>query len=66
MPNKKIKKAFTAFYESEYRKTRRLWRRWIAGSIGEVQKILDAYFDQVFKLVFDERGKPKYPNRLKF
>lgn len=66
MPNKRIRRAFEAFYESEYRKTRKLWRRWIAGTIGEVQKILDAYFDQVFTLVFDEWGRPTFPSRLKF
>lgn len=66
MPSKKIKKAFTTFYESEYRKTRKQWRVQIAGGIAGAQKLVDAYFDEVFKLVFDNKGKLTYPSRLKF
>jgi hypothetical protein len=66
MPNKKIRRVFKAFYESEYRKTRKQWRGWITGGIAEAQKLVDAYFDEVFKLVFDDKGKLVYPNRLKF
>lgn len=66
MPDEKVKKAFEAFYESEYKKTRKLWREWIAGSTVEAQKLLDAYFDEAYKLVFDERDRPTYPSRLKF
>jgi len=57
MPNKKIKRVFKAFYESEYRKTRKHWRGWITGGIAEAQKLVDAYFDEVFKLMFDDKGK---------
>ena len=66
MPNKKVRKIFKAFYESEYRKTRKQWRGWIAGGIGSAQELVDAYFDEVFKLVFDDKGKRVYPSRLKF
>ncbi len=66
LPNKKIQRAFEAFYESEYRKTRKQWRGWISGGIAEAQKLVDAYFDEVFKLVCDDKGKLVYPSRLKF
>jgi hypothetical protein len=66
MPNKKIKRAFRAFYESEYRKTRKQWRSWITGGISEAQKLVDAYFDAVYMLVFDGKSKLAYPSRLKF
>jgi hypothetical protein len=66
MPNKKVKKTFKAFYETEYQKTRKQWLNWIADGIAEAQMVVDAYFDEVFKLVFDERGRTTYPSRLKF
>jgi hypothetical protein len=66
MPNKKIKRVFKEFYESEYGKTRKQWRGWITGGIAEAQKLVDAYFDEVFKLVFYDNGKLAYPGRLKF
>jgi hypothetical protein len=66
MPNKKIKRVFKAFYESEYRKTRKQWRGWIAETTDSARELVDAYFDEVFKLVFDARGKLTYPSRLKF
>jgi len=66
MPDKKVRKVFNKFYESEYRKARKDWRGWIADGIAEGQQILDAYFDEVFKLVFDDKGKYTYPSRLKF
>jgi hypothetical protein len=66
MPNKKIQTAFKAYYESEYRKIRKQWRKWIASGTEEAQKLVDAYFDEVFKLMFDDRNKLVYPARLKF
>jgi hypothetical protein len=65
MPNKEIKKAFEAYYESEYRKIRKQWRKWIASGIAEARNLVDAYFDEVFKLMFDDKGKLIYPSRLK-
>jgi hypothetical protein len=66
MPDIKIRKVFKPFYEAEYRKTRKQWRGWIVAGIEAAQKLVDSYFDEVFKLVFDGRGKPIYPSRLKF
>lgn len=43
MPDRKIMRVFKAFYEAEYRKTRKQWRGWIAGGIASVQKLVDAY-----------------------
>jgi hypothetical protein len=65
-PGTELERVFRAFYEAEYRKTRKQWRGWITGGIMEAQKLVDAYFDEVFKLMFDGRGKPIYPSRLKF
>jgi hypothetical protein len=42
MPDTKIKNAFTAFYNSECRKIRGQWRKWISGRIAELQKLADA------------------------
>jgi len=66
MPDDKIKRAFKKFYESEYRKTRKRWRAWIKRNIAEGDKLIDHYFDEVFKLMFDGKGKLVYPSRLKF
>ena len=66
MPSKKIQKAFKAYYESEYRKVREKWREWIADLTGQCQKLVDSYFDEVFKLIFDGNGRLLYPSRLKF
>ncbi len=66
MPDAKVRKVFKLFYEAEYRKTRQQWRGWIANAVEAAHKLVDSYFDEVFKLVFDERGKPIYPSRLKF
>jgi hypothetical protein len=66
MPGTELERVLKAFYEAEYRKTRKQWHGWIASSIVEAQKLVDAYFDEVFKLVFDGKGKPIYPSSLKF
>jgi hypothetical protein len=66
MPDAKVRKVFKPFYDAEYRKTRKQWRGWIADGIEAAHKLVDSYFDEVFQLVFDERGKPIYPSRLKF
>ena len=66
MPNEEIRTAFKAYYESEYKKIRGRWCTWIAGGMEEAQKLVDAYFDQLFKLLADDKGKLVYPSRLKF
>lgn len=66
MPNTKVRKVFKTFYEAEYRKTRKQWRSWITGGIAQAQKLVDAFFDEVYKLVFDGKDKLTYPSRLKF
>jgi hypothetical protein len=62
----RAERVFKTFYEAEYRKTRKQWRGWITGGIVEAQKLVDGYFNEVFKLIFDGKGKPIYPSRLKF
>jgi len=66
MSNKMIQKAFKFYYESEYKKIRKQRRGWVARTIEGAQKLVDAYFDEVFKLVFDGQGKLIYPANLKF
>ena len=66
MPDTNVRKVFKSFYEAEYRKTRKQWRSWIGDGIKTAHELVDSYFDEVFKLVFDERSKPIYPSRLKF
>jgi len=58
MPDARVRKVFKPFYEFEYRKTRNQWRGWIADGIKAAQKLVDSYFEEVFKLVFDDRGNP--------
>ena len=66
MPSKKIQKAFTAYYEREYRKVRKRWRKWVTGGTDQAQRLVDVYFDEVFKLIFDAKGRLLYPSSLKF
>jgi hypothetical protein len=66
MPNTEIRDAFTTYYDSEYKKIRRQRREWVASGIGVSQELVDAYFDELFKLVFDGKGRLVYPSRLKF
>ena len=66
MPNRKIREAFKAYYESEYRKIRKRWREWVASGTDQAQKLVDAYFEEVFKLICDDTGRLVYPSRLKF
>lgn len=66
MPNEEIQEAFTAYYDSEYKKIRRRRREWVASGIGVSHELVDAFFDELFKLVFDDNGSMVYPSRLKF
>ena len=66
MPDRKIRKAGIAYYESEYRKIRKKWCNWMADGIEQAQKLVDSYLDEVFKLIFNNKGKLIYPSRLKF
>lgn len=66
MPNAKVRKTFKSFYEAEYRKARKQWRSWIVDGTRTAHEIVDSYFDEVFKLVFDEKNRLMYPSRLKF
>jgi len=66
MPNEMIQKTFKWYYESEYRKIRKQRRAWVAKAIEDSQMLVDAYFDQVFKLVFDGKDGLIYPSNLKF
>jgi hypothetical protein len=65
-PSSELTRVFNAFYEAEYKKTRNQWRGWITDGIAEAQNLVNVYFDEVFKLLFDDRGKLTYPSRLKF
>jgi hypothetical protein len=66
MPHGGIQRAFKAYYDSEYKRIRRSRREWVASGIGVSQELVDAYFDELFKLVFDGKGTLVYPSRLKF
>jgi hypothetical protein len=66
MPNEKIQEAFKTYYNSEYKKIRGRRREWVASGIGVAQELVDAFFDELFNLVFDGKGSMVYPSRLKF
>jgi hypothetical protein len=65
-PSGSVQKAFKAYYDSEYKRIRRSRREWVASGIGVSQELVDGYFDELFKLVFDGNGRLVYPSRLKF
>jgi hypothetical protein len=66
MPNEKIQEGFKRYYDSEYKKIRRRRREWVASGIGVARELVDAFFDELFKFVFDDKGAMVYPSRLKF
>ena len=66
MRDRKFSKAFSAYCESEYRKIRKHWCRWMANGTAQANKLADAYFNEMFKLVFNAKGRLVYPSRLKF
>lgn len=66
MRDRKVSKAFSAYYESEYRKIRKQWCTWMANGTAGANKLIDAYFNEMFKLVFNAKGRLIYPSRLKF
>jgi hypothetical protein len=65
-PSGSVQKAFKVYYDSEYKRIRRSRREWVASGIGVSLELVDAYFDELFKLVFDGEGRLVYPSRLKF
>jgi hypothetical protein len=65
-PSRNVQKEFKVYYDSEYKRIRRSRREWVASGIGVSQELVDAYFDELFKLVFDGKGRLVYPSRLKF
>lgn len=66
MPYVGIQNAFRSYYDSEYKRIRVRQREWVASGIELSQGLVDAYFDELFKLVFDGNGVMVYPSRLKF
>ena len=66
MPNEKIQRAFKGYYDSEYKRIRKRRREWVARGIEVSQELVDAFFDELFKLIFDDKGLMVYPSRLKF
>lgn len=61
----KFAQMLQALYRTEYVKSRRGLKKWIASSNAATQEILDLYFDALFPAVFNDKGKVRYPNRLK-
>lgn len=59
-------------YESDRRRKRLLGHQSsnrvdpLSDGTGQAQKLVDGYFDEVFKLIFDGNGELLYPSRLKF
>jgi hypothetical protein len=62
----KFKSVFRLFYEEEYRKCRRRWRKWMADSNGSITKLLDAYFAGIYAITFNKNGTVRYPSNLTF
>lgn len=64
--NRKIKRAFQAYYRSEYRKIRKSLQAWIASANTSIRQLLDIFFDGVYAITFNKNGTVRYPSRLKF
>jgi hypothetical protein len=62
----KFTRVFRAFYLAEYLKVRKQWRTWVEWGNSSARKMLDAYFDGIFPVVFEKVGAMRYPSRLKF
>jgi hypothetical protein len=64
--DRKLKRLFKAFYEVEYRKCRRRWRKWMAELNASIAKLLDVFFGSIYAITFNKNGTVRYPSRLKF
>lgn len=65
-PNRKIRRVFQAYYQSEYRKIGKSLRDWIASANESITQLLDVFFDGVYVITFNKNGTVRYPSRLTF
>jgi hypothetical protein len=62
--DEKARILFNDYYECEFKKTRKKWIFWAKQSNSVVIKLLNFYFEIVFKLIFNENtGALKLPNK---
>lgn len=66
LPDRKLKRAFQAYYRSEYRKTRKSLKAWIGSANTSINQLLDIFFDGIYAITFNKNGAVRYPSRLKF
>ncbi len=62
-----LAKAMHIFYKIEHARIRKRWKDQIAGNNQAIRKLLDAYFDGLYVIMFDSKTNAlQYPSRLKF
>lgn len=62
--DEKARNLFNKYYEYEFKKTRKKWISWAKQSNSALIKLLNFYFEIVFKLIFNENtGALKLPNK---
>jgi hypothetical protein len=62
--DEKARNLFNKYYECEFKKTRKKWISWAKQSNSALIKLLNFYFEIVFKLIFNENtGALKLPNK---
>ena len=61
----RITRLFRQFYQAEYLKSRRSWKKWIASGNVATRELLDKYFEGLSPVILDEgRNTIRYPIKL--
>lgn len=61
--NDEFSKLMKIYYRQEHRNVRRKWRDTMKGNLSALREVLNAYFESIFPMVFDEQTKAiRYPS----
>ena len=61
--DKAFKLAIQVLLRDEARKIRKQWKRKVTDNNTAIEKLLDAYFEALHPLIFEDDGAIKYPSR---
>jgi hypothetical protein len=56
---------FAQLYRTEYLKARGYWKKVVADSNVNLEKVIDHCFDKIFPIIFDKHGVMLYPENLR-
>ena len=62
--DKSFKLAIEVLLRDEARKIRKQWKSKVADNNTAIEKLLDAYFEALHPLIFEDDGAIKYPSRM--